>query len=491
MRSRRIAARVMVAACAASVGARSSGAQVSDTPALPDSGRPLPFAEFAARVLATHPAARQARLGAEQARGAVLEARGAFDPTLSASLDQKAFLGSTYFNYLTAEAKVPLPVVGSDVKLAYERASGPRIAADRYTPRAGIFKLGLGVPLGQRVLTDERRNALAIARAQASVADGEQRASLNKLLLSAAKDYAAWYEASRVLAVAQEGVQLAEFRLVAVRARVARGEAAPIDTVEARLEVQRRLVARYEAERARYATALGVSAYLWDERASPIALPPDAAPTAAGLEPAPLDSAALPAWLRAAVERHPDVVKAEAKEEGAAAGRTFARQGVIPFAEVTLNSIAPQRDVGALASPGGQSYALGGSFKSPLLFMKERGKLRQADAKLEAQELDVARARRDVELDVRATVNELSTLVAVLDVQRLAVSQASQLLRGEQRRFEQGESSLLVVNLRERAVLEARQKLAELEAKYIGTRAALGVAVGDLSERIARASAIR
>jgi outer membrane protein TolC len=58
------------------------------------------------------------------------------------------------------------------------------------------------------------------------------------------------------------------------------------------------------------------------------------------------------------------------------------------------------------------------------------------------------------------------------------VRQARQLLAGEQRRFENGESQLLVVNLRERLVLDEALKLASLEAKYVAARAALAVALG-------------
>lgn len=476
------AAVAQVVAPAAGIVPLSTRPAKADTSAA-DTASTLAFGDLARQVLATHPIARQARLGADQARSDVLIARGAFDPTLTATLDQKTFTGVQYYNYATAEAKVPLPYLGSDVKLAYERAVGQRIAADRYTPKNGIFKLGIGVPLGQRIFTDERRTALAQARALADVAEGERQGALNKLLFSVAKSYAAWFQADRVRAIAREGVDLAEFRLRAVRARVQRGEAPPIDTVEANLEVQRRTVARYEADQAYYAASLDVSNYLWDDRVQPVDLAPDARPTARGLEATPVDSTRLAGWLQAATDRHPEVVKANAKVDQAAAGRSLAQQAVIPFAELSLNSVAPRTNFPGLteSSRFDRNYTLGGTFKTPLLFMKERGKLNQADQKLESQRLEEVRVRRSVALDVRQAVNDLATLVRVIDMQRLAVAQARQLLRGEVRRFEQGESSLLYVNIRERYVLEASQKLAELEAKYVGTRAGLAVAVGDPS----------
>jgi outer membrane protein TolC len=289
--------------------------------------------------------------------------------------------------------------------------------------------------------------------------------------------------------VAREGVALAEFRLRAVRARVARGEAAPIDTVEALLEVQRRQVQRYEAEQAYYGAAVDVANFLWapgetPSDARPLELAERTVPTLRGLEAEPVDSARLPRWLALAAERHPDVRKVAARVDQAEAQRLFVRQQAIPFAELSVNSVAAQDNFGALAQGGRlgglnrDNYVVGGTFRSPLLFMKERARSAIADQRLGAQTLDLARARRGVELDVRQAVFDLSTVHAVLVLQRGAVRQARQLLAGEQRRFENGESQLLVVNLRERLVLDEELKLASLEAKYAGTRAALAVALG-------------
>lgn len=456
-----------------------------------DSLAALTFDAFARQVAVAHPLARQAALARGQAREELRAARGAFDPTVRATVDRKTFLGTAYYNYAEAELKLPTPF-GSDVKLGYERALGRYIAGDRRTgdpldaaANPGIVKLGFSVPLGQRILTDERRNALAQARALQGVAEADQAAALNKLLLDAAKAYAAWYEADRRRSVAREGVALAEFRLRAVRARVARGEAAPIDTVEAGLEVQRRTVQRYEAEQAYYGAALDVANYLWDARGDPLDLAPGTVPSLRGLEAEPVDSARLPAWLARAARRHPDVLKVAGRVAQAEAQRLFVAQQAIPFAELSVNAVTAQDNLGALTRSGRvgglnrDNYVLGGTFQSPLLFRKERARSAIAEQRLDQQRVELARVRRGVALDVREAVFALATTHAVLELQRQAVRQARQLLAGEQRRFENGESQLLVVNLRERLVLDEELKLASLEAKYAASRAALAVALGE------------
>ena len=79
---------------------------------------------------------------------------------------------------------------------------------------------------------------------------------------------------------------------------------------------------------------------------------------------------------------------------------------------------------------------------------------------------------------VRLALNEVVLLDRVLEAQRKNVQIASTLRDAEQQRFVNGESTLLVVNLRERVVLDEQVKLASLEGKLASARAMLVVAVG-------------
>ena len=66
-----------------------------------------------------------------------------------------------------------------------------------------------------------------------------------------------------------------------------------------------------------------------------------------------------------------------------------------------------------------------------------------------------------------------------MQLQRQTVVQARLLRDGEQRKFENGESTLFLVNTRERAVIDEEVKRIALEAKYAAARAALAVAIGE------------
>jgi outer membrane protein TolC len=444
-----------------------------------DSTVPFPFATFADAVLRTHPVARQAKLAADVARAELRTAWGAFDPTLSASWDQKSFDGTSYYRYFTSELKIPLPI-GADVMLAYDRTMGRYINPDRRTAGNGTFAAGVSIPLGQRLITDERRTALEQARAARDLGEADQESLVNKLLFAAAKEYGTWYEAWRKRAIAEEGETLADFRLQAVRRRVSSGESAPIDTVEALLELQRRQVSRYEAEATFYVATLGVTAYLWDDAGRPLALPPGAtpvSPAASGVT----DSLQFTRALAQAVARHPDLRKAEAKVRQASAQRLFAAQGLLPAVEAKLAGLAERGSDDPFFNDArlGDNFKAGLSAKSPLLFLKESGKFASARQKLDMQRIERDRVERDVEFDVRAAMFELTTLERALAQQTATVRGARLLREAEQVRYENGESTLLVLNLRERLVLDEAGRLAALEAKVVAARGALAVASGD------------
>jgi outer membrane protein TolC len=471
---------------AGSLGAGSLGAQPAAP--RPDTARTRPtidlptvdLATFVRRVAAHHPTTRQARLLVDQARAELRVARGAFDPTLGASWERKTLGATEYYDYTTAALTLPTPL-GVDVKLAYERADGRYASPDRRTPSGGLVTAGLSIPLGQRVLTDERRTALAVARTLRDVADAERDALVNRVLLQAVRDYARWYEGTRRADVARDGVALAEFRLAAVRRRVAAGEAAPLDTIEASLEARRRQVQLVEAEQAVFAARIAAEVHLWDERGLPDSLPAAAAPSDALPPSAAPTEGALAELIAASTRAHPDVLRAEARVEQAVAQQRLAAQQQIPFAAAEVAALAPVQGAESALVPAAGAASdmkLALTARTPLLFLRERGRADLASTRVDQLRLDRDRARREVAAAARTAANDVDGVARSIAAQRSAVDQAQLLLRGEQLRFEAGESTLFLVNARERVVLDERLRLASLEARALTARAELAMGVG-------------
>jgi outer membrane protein TolC len=449
-------------------------------------GVPLTFEAFFDIVSRNHPVVRQARLIEDGAEGDVTAAFGNFEPKLEASWETKRFESSTtgtqslYFNYADVALKIPTPF-GADFKIGYERASGRFINPQFTTPNNGLFTAGFSLPIGQRILTDERRTALRTARALRDVAQAERAAMTNKLLFSASKSYATWFETALQLQVIRDGVRLADVRYVAITGRVRAGDAAGIDSIEAAAELNRRRAQLAGAEQSYFAASMDLTSYLWDNRGQPTDLRIGAVPSDSGLGRVTLDSASVPALLARVMRLHPDVRKAEGKVQQTGAERALARQSVIPLVSADLAALRTVGGAGfnvgdALGREGNYKGAI--NFSSPLLFFKERGKFQSTDAKFDRADIEARETRRDVVLLVRTAINDLSQFEAQLALQRDAVRLFRILSAGERAKFDAGESNLFLVNTRERQVLDEELKFVALQAKYLAARAALAVAAG-------------
>lgn len=456
--------------------AQSAQTQTVQTQAATPPTDVLTLAAFTTRVSAQHPVVRQARLAVEQAREEQRIARGAFDPTLSAEWDRKTFGSVAYYDYLSAALSVPTPL-GIDAKLGFDRTSGTYISPDRRTPARGLFTAGISIPIGQRMLTDERRTAITVARALRDGAVADRDGTVNRVLLAATREYARWFEAEQRVTIATEGIRLAQFRFVAVRQRVLNGEAAALDTVEAALEVARRDVQRIEAVQARFAARLAVEAYLWDARGLPDTLSTATTPVAEYDASVSTDSSEFRALIARAQRVYPDVQRADARVDQAAAQQRLASQQRLPLIAASIGALGA-RDDAFSGTTSLDDAKLGLTARTPLLLLKERGRFTAASLRVEQSVLDRERARREVAVIVRTAAAEADAVSQALALQRTVVAYARTLVRGEQLRFDAGEGTLFLVNTRERALLDEELRLAAIEARRLVSLGELAAATG-------------
>ena len=456
----------------------------------PDSvGRVFGLAELLAYVTLRHPVARQAGLLPERARQEVRYARGLFDPTATSKYYGKTFKGQEYFHDWDSQLRVPV-WYGFEVKAGYERGTGQYINPENYTAPGGLSYLGLSVPLAQGLLIDERRAAVRQAQALQGLAEAERRGALNKLLLQAAKDYWDWTLRYRQLELSRQNLVLGDVRFRAVRQRVLFGDLAAIDSVEALGELQKRQADLSQARMEFRNATLLLSNYLWNEQQQPLNLPATARPqplpgSADWRTLAPDSVAALTALAR---QIHPELQKSRARLLQLSVENRLLRNKLLPKLNLDYNLLqagqpfAPEKAASLRGSYLENNYKLGVSFAYPLLLRQERAKLQLNRLKQQDTELALQQGTREIETGVLTVANSWAALREQLALQQQVVANAQRLLGGEQTRFENGESSVFLLNSRDTKLLEASQKLAELQAKYAQTQATLRWAAGGIVE---------
>jgi outer membrane protein TolC len=116
----------------------------------------------------------------------------------------------------------------------------------------------------------------------------------------------------------------------------------------------------------------------------------------------------------------------------------------------------------------------------PLFLREERGKLGVMRLKIRQTTFERQQTERELRTTVQNVRNELTALDEQIKVQNTQVDFGSQLLEAEQFRFNNGEGSVFLVNVRENTLISSRIRLAELRSKYAVTRVRIYWAAGNL-----------
>ncbi|GAB2774185.1 TolC family protein [Rhabdobacter roseus] len=446
-----------------------------------DTSQVFSYGTFYAQLLHHHPLVKQSNLISESARRELLIARGGFDPTLQGSFDRKVYKAREYFNRSDFFLKVPVWLGGADLKVGYDRNVGVTLSDDIRTGPEGITYLGFQVPIGQGLLIDYRRATLKQAAIFQDMADAERVKVINKVVLTATKDYWDWYFTYQQYLLASEFYQLANVRFQGTRQRSLIGDLASIDTTEALVTLQEREVSLEQARLDLQNARLILSNHLWGESEQPLELPETAVPQSTlgrVIEPAELNDLIL-----LARQRHPEIIKYDFKRQQLQIDERLGREMLKPSLNVNAAALYQGRFFNGQETRTGipylnNNYKLSFDLYYPLLLRKERGKLQQTRIKLLQNDLEQAQVQREINNEINAAYNEVKTYENQINTQLRSVANQEILLRAELQKLEMGESSLFLVNARESKLNESRVKVASLKAKYEKTLATLLFAAG-------------
>lgn len=442
-----------------------------------DSSEILSLESFMVFILASHPVVKQADLLPEMARQEIRLARGAFDPKLEASLDNKHFDNKEYWNILSTSLKVPtwFPI---DPKVSVDRNRGQFLNPENAIPMDDNFRqvtAGISLPVGRGLIIDQRRAAVRQAQIFVEINDAERIKLINKILLSAAKDYWNWYFAYSNYRLVDESMRISEEIYRRVRLDFDFGEVAAIDTVQAAITLQNRMIDRQAALIEFKRSGLILSNYLWGENEEPLELKDELVPDFILEDQMRMPVATLDSLTQLAMLRHPDLVKTTGKLGQLSIEERLAKENLKPRVDLNYNVI--NTPVG----PGGnfrefqlrENYKLGISFEFPLFLRKERAKLKQTRIKIDQTSYELNLRQQEIINDISAGYFALSNSRDMMGLMQQAVNNYEQLLEAELFNLDIGESDLFKINFQQDKLLESRIKLMKLKAEVEKARVTL------------------
>ncbi len=417
-------------------------------------------------TLETYPVLLAARADVEAADGDRLAAAGAFDPQWRTRA-WNVPIGSYPQTRVDTIIEAPTPLWGTSFFGGYRFGSGKiqSYYGERETWSLGELRAGAVVPLIRNGPIDRRRATEARAVLAQSIAGLSRQQQELELVRLATNRYWEWVAAGTRRAVARALFDIARERDAQLATRAGVGDVAEFDRQDNKRALVQREALLVQAQRGVEQAALELSLFLRDGEGNPRMPIDDELPRLP-------DSLLTPdVDLDAALARRPDVARLLDQKRAAEVELRFQQNQLLPSLDV---GIAVSGDLGTRSAESytptqGTELEINAVLEVPLLFRAPVGRIQASRAALSKIDTQLRLARDRVSVEVRDGQSALKAALERVTLARQEVEVSLQLERGERKRFELGDGSLLFVNLREQTTVEAR--LREVDALLDGQRA--------------------
>lgn len=444
----------------------------------------LSYGDYLGIVLENHPLAKQAQIQGETGGQYLRTARGAFDPYLAANWDAKQFSGKNYWQIFESSLRVPT-WFGTEFYAGWNSANGSYLNASETLPQGGQAALGLQINLGKGLFIDERRAELQKAKAYAQMTLAQQRQMLLDLTTDATYAYWNWAMDFHNRETYQEAYDLAEQRFEAIRASFQRGEEPAIDTLEAYIQVQNRLLNLSEANVNLAKSARFLNNFIWSPNGEPVEfialLAPASKPNDPILKLPQLDDATIDSLIL----NHPQLIYYELKGDQLQTEERWRKEQLKPDLVLKYQALTAAPSNNALVGDldPAQNLKWGIKFSFPLFLRKQRSYLQLARLAIQQNQYDQEMKQNELRNKLGAYQVQILGIEQQIALSRAMVINYERMVSGEIEKFQMGESSIFLINTREQKLIDAKLKLNALQSKLpiaIGeaNRAAGGFLIG-------------
>ncbi|MEO9485841.1 MAG: TolC family protein [Ekhidna sp.] len=425
-------------------------------------------------ALSYHPIVKQADLLNENAVATLREARGQLDPKIELNYSLKDFKEIEYYNLLNTTFKIPT-WIGIDPKIEFTQNTGQFLNPENFisnTTDNQQVAVGVSVPLGKGLFFDERRNLIRKADAFSQIAEAEQIKEVNKILFTIIKDYWNWYLFHQKRQLMLQAIDLAQNLFDRTLIDFEFGEAAVVDTLQAKINLQKRTVDFRKNQLEYELSKLNLSKHLWSENLIPLELQQNVLPDSSTLFSTPRDTQ-LKSAIEFALTSHPEIGKLAGKRNQLDADLRWAKESIKPQIDLSYSFIDAPLDpnFNGGSVDFGENYKMGIDFAFPILLRKERGKLQQTRLKLRSNDYDLAQSQIAIKNEVLGAYAQ-STAFQDLLTQYQGVSQNyKRLLEAEIINLQNGETDIFKLNIQQDKYIEAQNEYYDAFAKWEKSKA--------------------
>lgn len=417
----------------------------------------------------------------DSAKGKLMSSEAAFDLRLSAKGQSQS---TGYYQNREIGTRLDQPISFGGISLygGWRWSGGlfPNYDGKRVTGTDGEIFAGIDIPLLRGRATDSQRTAIATAKAQTKQAQAQVDVTLINSLHEAAIKYWSWIEAVQQLKINQELLAFAEARQQFIQAKIKHGDLPAMEAVDNRRTILNRTNKIVESERDVEQAAIQLSFYYRDSKGDPIVPSSNSAPTGFP-DPKTLPMGEGEKRFARAVELRPEFARIRAMIAEVDMKEKLAENDLLPqlslFGETSqdLGNSDPTRSQG--------EFRAGLQISIPLQRRKAKGARTVARAGRLQVEKQLQLLSDQAKMEVGYSIASLVATFQQAELAREEVSVNRKLVEGERIRFKRGDSPILIVNMRELSLGDARIRLNKALSNHQKARVRLLAVTGELKNQ--------
>ena len=363
---------------------------------------------------------------------------------------------------------------GVELKGNFEDNSGMFLNPESNTPTNGLYNVGVSLSLARGLLINQRMAALKQAKLYQKQAQIDRQLFVNKIIYNASIAYFNWLNTYRKKQVYEDFLANAELRYKNIKRSYELGENPAIDTTEARIIFNDRKLNLEKVNLNYVKASLELSNYLWVNNV-PIELTnaifPDTQITTYVDEALQLTNHKIDSIQF----NHPKLNALNFKLESLEVERRLKRNNLLPKVDLQYNFLSQQNQVNSFNL---EDYKTSVTVSFPLFLRKERANLKLTTYQLKAIDYEQKITALALKNQLNAVQQEIIAYENQIGIANNIVLDYAALLKGEERKFETGESSLFLINTREAKLIENKIKAIDLENSLLNSKGKLFNALG-------------
>lgn len=425
----------------------------------------LSYNDFISNILANNPLAKKANNETELAKLKYKSARGNYDPLINVDYNEKQLGGKNYYSIFNGEIKQPI-FTSQYLKVGYDYGVGNYVNPESYTAPSGLGYVGLEVGLLQGLLIDKRRAEVLKSKEYVNYHQAEKNSQLNNLLFESSLRYFDWLFSVKQMALSNYFLERAKERFKGLKALTDIGEKAPIDTIEAAILYQYRLLDLQSVVIENQKISNDINTVNW-QNDNAVSIYNTYQPSDS------LDDAFKKIIKQIANHNqqpegsNPLLLKYKSLQEILKIDSRLKKEMIKPIVNVKYNFLSnnPTNDLNL--SPN--NYKLGFNVAFPLLLRSATNEYKMSKLQVNNNQLDFLNKTNELNFKLNALKQNINTLTEQINTASLNAKYSQQLVDAEKLKFNNGESTLFMLNTRENKWFESEIKLAEYKLKLIKT----------------------